>query len=276
MEKDIRDYVAVRSGFQHSLVSENNRLIERHTISTGVFWTSYDFAGNAGSESLFEHPLGPGGHDGFEHQGGETVFSLPNGLNGYYLNKADGTRLDKGPTNIVRDKDRKDLAVANAISCFGCHDHGFRKAKDDIREHVVGDLNFPKDVRKAVEALYPPHEVVDKLLAEDTDRFHQAMKRAGLDPSLKLDGVEMINALSNRYEKDVDLRLAAAEFGPEQDAFEKAAADLGGDARNLLGRLQQSVVPRDNFEHQFPALVARLTDADRSTIRAPRRSMLPG
>ncbi len=262
VEKDIRDYVAVRSGFQHSLVSENNRLIERHTISTGVFWTSYDFAGNAGGESLFEHPLGPGGHDGFEHQGGETIFSLPNGLNGYYLNKADGTRLDKGPTNIVRDKDRRDLAVANGISCFGCHDHGFRKAKDDIREHVIGDLNFPRQVRKAVEALYPPHEVVDKLLAEDTDRFHQAMKRAGLDPSLKLDGVEMINALSNRYEKDVDLRLAAAEFGLEQDAFEKAAAELGGDARNLLGRLQQSVVPRDNFEHQFPALVVRLTDAE--------------
>lgn len=262
VEKDIRDYVAVRAGFQHSLVSENNRLIERHTISTGVFWTSYDFAGNAGTESLFEHPLGPGGPGGFEHQGGETVFSLPNGLNGYYLNKSDGARLDKGPTSIVRDKDRKDLAVANGISCFGCHDHGFRQARDDIRAHVVGDLNFSKDTRKSVEALYPPHQVVDKLLAADTGRFDAAMKRAGLDPSLKLDGVEMINALSNRYEKDVDLRLAAAEFGLQPDAFEKAAGDVGGQARDLLSRLKQSVVPRDNFEHQFPALVARLSDAE--------------
>ena len=262
VEKDIENFVAVRSGFQKSLVSENNRLIERHTISTGVFWTSYDFAGNAGVQSLFEHPLGPGGKDGFQHNGGETVFSLPNGLNGYYLNTADGKRLDKGPTNIVRDKDRKDLAVANGISCFGCHDHGFRMARDDIREHVIHDRNFPKDVRKAVEALYPPHEVVDKYLADDTARFEDAMRRAGLDPSLKLDGIEMINALSNKYEKDVDLNLAAAEFGLKLDAFEAAAGDLGGDARNLLNRLQQSVVPRDNFEDQFPKLVAELTDGE--------------
>ncbi len=262
VEKDIKNFVAVRSGFQKSLVSENNRLIERHTISTGVFWTSYDFAGNDGVKSLFEHPLGPGGKDGFQEQGGETVFSLPNGLNGYYLNKATGERLDKGPTNIVRDKDRKDLAVANGISCFGCHDHGFRQAKDDIREHVIHDVNFPKDVRKSVEALYPPHEVVDKYLADDTTRFEDAMRRAGLDPSLKLDGIEMINALSNKYEKDIDLNLAAAEFGLKLDNFEKVAGDLGGDARNLLNRLQQSVVPRDNFESQFPKLVAELTDSE--------------
>ena len=262
VEKDIANFVAVRSGFQKSLVSANNRLIERHTISTGVFWTSYDFAGNAGKESLFEHPLGPTGHDAFTAAGGETVFTLPNGLNGYYLNKATGERIDKGPTNIVRDKDRKDLAVSNGISCFGCHDHGFRQAKDDIRKHVINDRNFPRDVRKAVEALYPPREVVDKYIADDTARFEDAMRRAGLDPSLKLDGIEMINALSNKYEKDVDLNLAAAEFGLKLDAFEKVAGDLGGDARNLLNRLQQSVVPRDNFENQFPKLIAELTDSE--------------
>ncbi len=262
VEKDIRNFVAVRSGFQKSLVSENNRLIERHTISTGVFWTSYDFSGNVGVQSLFEHPLGPGGEDGFQEQGGETVFTLPNGLNGYYLNKASGERLDKGPTSIVRDKDRKDLAVANAISCFGCHDHGFRRAHDDIREHVIHDVNFPRDVRKAVEALYPPHQVVDKYLADDTARFDDAMRRAGLDPSLKLDGIEMINALSNKYEKDVDLNLAAADFGMKLDDFEKVAGERGGDARNLLDRLQQSVVPRDNFEAQFPKLISELTDSE--------------
>ena len=29
-----------RFGFQRSFVSQNNRLIERHSISTGYFWTS--------------------------------------------------------------------------------------------------------------------------------------------------------------------------------------------------------------------------------------------
>ena len=82
---------------------------------------------------------------------------LPNGFQGYYLNTADGKSLDKGPTKIVRDLSRKDLAVTNGISCMGCHDQGIRKAKDDIRGHVLGDrASFSKDIRDAVEALYPP------------------------------------------------------------------------------------------------------------------------
>jgi hypothetical protein len=259
-EKNIANFVAQRSGFQKSLVSRNNRLIERHTISTGVFWTSYDFAGSKSTQSLFEHPLGPKGDNAFKHDGGETIYTLPNGFNAYYLNKADGARLDKGPTEIVLDKDRKDFAVMNGISCFGCHDHGFRTAKDDIRDHVANDKNFPKEMRTQVEALYPPREVMDKYIAEDTERFHGAMKRAGLDPSLKLEGIEMINALSNKYEKDVDLRLAASEFGLEQAAFEQAAGERGGDARVLLKRLQQAVVPRDNFEGQFSTLLTQITD----------------
>ena len=44
-------------------------------------------------QSLFEHPLGPGGTDGFKHDGGEAIFSLPNGFQAYYLNTADGKPL---------------------------------------------------------------------------------------------------------------------------------------------------------------------------------------
>ncbi len=260
---NIKNFIARRAGFQRSFVSQNNRLIERHSISTGYFWTSYDFAGNKGDQSLFEHPLGPDGDNPFKHDGGETIFSLPNGFNAYYLNAASGARLDKGPTEIVRDVDRKDLAVTNGISCFGCHDQGIRLAKDDIRGHVVNDRNFPKSVRDAVDALYPTHEVMDKILADDTDRFQSAMRRAGLDPALKLNGIEPINTLSLRYEKNLDLRQVAAEFGLTPDQLKKAAGDVGGEARTLVRRLeQQGYVPRDNLEGTFATLVARVTDEE--------------
>src|SRR5262249_2504026 len=137
VEGDIRRFVAQRAGFQKSGVSQNNRLIERHPSRGGYFWTSYDFAGNRQNQSLFEFPLGPGGPNGFSHDGGETIFSLPNGFQAYYLNNARGEPLDKGPTTIVRDLTRKDLAVTNGVSCMGCHDQGMRKAKDDIRENVL-------------------------------------------------------------------------------------------------------------------------------------------
>src|SRR5262249_11994148 len=44
IEANIKNFVAQRAGFQKSGVSRNNRMIERHPISTGYFWTSYDFA----------------------------------------------------------------------------------------------------------------------------------------------------------------------------------------------------------------------------------------
>ena len=261
VEGNIEKFLVKRAGFQRSFVSQNNRLIERHSISTGYFWTSYDFAGNKGNQSLFEHPLGPKGDSPFKHDGGETIFSLPNGFNGYYLNAASGAQLDKGPTEIVRDVDRKDLAVTNGISCFGCHDQGIRLAKDDIRAHVVNDRNFPKQVRETVEAIYPPHEEMDKILKDDTARFQGAMRRAGLDPSLKLGGIEPISALSNHYEKNLDLRQVAAEFGLKPDQLTNAAGDVGGDARTLVRRLeQQGYVPRDNLEGTFAGLVDKLTD----------------
>ena len=48
LEANIKNFVAQRAGFQKSGVSQNNRLIERHPISTGYFWTSYDFGGSKG------------------------------------------------------------------------------------------------------------------------------------------------------------------------------------------------------------------------------------
>jgi hypothetical protein len=62
------------------------------------------------------HPLGPDGADAFKHDGGETIFSLPNGFQAYYLNKATGERLDKGLTEIVLDDSQLDRAVTNGIS----------------------------------------------------------------------------------------------------------------------------------------------------------------
>ena len=90
LDGNIKKFQAQRAGFQKSGVSQNNRLIERHASKTGYFWTSYDFGGNQAQQNLFEFPLGPGGANGFQHDGGETIFSLPNGFQAYYLNNAKG------------------------------------------------------------------------------------------------------------------------------------------------------------------------------------------
>ncbi len=274
---DINKFLVERAGFQHSGVSANNRLIERHAINTGYLWTSYDFSGSRERQSLFKFPLGPGGEFGFRHDGGETIFSLPNGFQGYYLSNAKGDELATGPTQIVRDPSRRDLAVTNGISCFGCHDQGIRKAKDDVREQVLADREFPKRVRDAVDQLYPPAAKLDTTLEDDAKRFRGAMVRAGLDPSLKVHGVEMINALSTKYEETLDLRTAAAEFGLKPDEMKSAASGAGAKAVALVRRLDQGLVPRDQFETDFATLVTALNDEEAldfkpgaASIAAPR------
>ena len=259
---DVGRFTVRRAGFQQSGVSRNNRLIERHSISTGYLWTSYDFAGNRDRQSLFEFPLGPGTGDfQFQHNGGETIFSLPNHFQAYYLSKATGERLDKGPTNIVLDPSRRDQNVTNGISCMGCHDQGIRKAKDEVRASVLANRTFPKSARDAVEALYPTNAEMDAVLESDTTTFHDAMISAGLDPVLKLNGVEMINALSKRYENDVEEKLAAAEFGESEDDFKASLSGAGaGEVTRLGRRLDQGLVPRDGFETEFKDIVAQVSD----------------
>jgi hypothetical protein len=256
---DIANFVAQRAAFQKSGVSQNNRLIERHPSRSGYFWTSYDFSGNRDHQSLFDFPLGPSA-EGFHHDGGETIFSLPNGFQAYYLAKATGEKLDKGPVQIVRDPARKDFSVTNGISCMGCHDQGMRKAKDEIRDLVLTGRAFPKDIRDAVEGLYPPHEKMDGLIADDARRFAEALKRAGLDPVLKLNGVEMINALAKRYEDDLDLTLAASELGISISDFKQDSGDVDQKFRPLVRRLAQGSIPRDQWEKQFIDLAPEITD----------------
>ena len=97
---------------------------------------SYDFGGNDGRKNLFAHPLGPKGENAFEHDGGEIIFNLPNGLQAYLLVDSHGQRIDKGPPAIVSDPVQKDRAVVNGLSCMSCHVAGIIRKQDEVREHV--------------------------------------------------------------------------------------------------------------------------------------------
>ena len=128
VDQDIAGFNVKRAGFQNSGVSRNNRMIERHAIPTGYLWASYDFSGDKDRQNFFEFPLGPGdGPHAFKHQGGEFIWSLPNGMQAYYLATADGKKLDVGPNQIVQDPKQRDFSVHEGISCMSCHELGIRK-----------------------------------------------------------------------------------------------------------------------------------------------------
>src|SRR5262245_3690854 len=142
-ENFLRDRLA-RAGFAKSGVSSQNRLIERHKAAHGAYWKSFDFKSNDGTGNLFRFPLGPVFKDNpfadqaFEHAGGELIFNLPNGLQGYLLVDDKGKRIDEGPTDVVSDTNKSSgtVTIVNGLSCMVCHKHGMIRDgfKDEVRD----------------------------------------------------------------------------------------------------------------------------------------------
>ncbi len=273
VEENIRSFQVARAGFNSSAVSRNNRLIERHDSSYGYYWKSYDFAKNVDRQNLFSHPLGPGttvSH--FKHDGGELIFSLPNGFQGYLLVDAEGRRIDKGPTEIVSDPKQPDRAVENGLSCMSCHVRGMLPKVDQVRPHVQKNPGaFSRKELEAVLALYPISETFQALIEDDTAKFRKATESAGLPPAVS----EPIKSLATLFETELDLPLASAEAGLKPEEFQALLTKSPALAREL-GSLQTTggTVQRDTFANSFAALgrAAKLgsplakSSAEKSTV----------
>jgi serine/threonine protein kinase len=255
--EDIQQRRVARAGFNGSGVSQNNRLIERHDLDLtgGAYWKSYDFASNVERKDLFDHPLGPGdARNTFQHDGGEIIFNLPNGLQAYMLVNARGDRIDKGPPNIVSDPKQGDRAVLNGISCMSCHALGMKEKDDQLREHVEKNPNaFSKEEAETILALYPGKKKLAELFRKDAERFAAAVKKTGA----QLSRTEPIVALSVRFEQELDLKLAAAEVGVTEEDLRKAL-DGDKDLARKVGELKVGTMKRDKFVAFFGLLVSQL------------------
>ncbi|MCT4557849.1 MAG: DUF4384 domain-containing protein [Pelagimonas sp.] len=267
LNRNIRDEQVVRAGFQNSGVSTNNRLIERHAMGTGMFWTSYDFAGSVGRQSFFEYPLGPkevyGETHAFLHDGGESIFTLPNGFHAYYLNTAEGARLDVGPTAIVRDDDYPDGTgeVVNGISCISCHSKGIRLNEDAVRDVAMNNFALPDTVRQTIAAIYPGQDVVSDWFARDTQDFARALTAAGVDPEGTAGGLEPVRGLFVYHvDRFISFEQAANELGLTPEEMTARAGFGGMDMAGLISRLHQSPIARDEWSAAYPVLLERLTE----------------
>ena len=260
VKRNIRESKAQRIGFARSGVSQNNRLIERHESAVGAYWKSYDFGGNTGRKNLFENPLGPGlSSSRFEHDGGEIIFQLPNGMLGYMLTDADGQRIDRGPTEIVSDPRQPDRAVINGVSCMSCHYGGFIQKTDEIRGHVASNPSAFKSFNAIME-LYPESQDIDPKLYADTKKYLVALASDTVGIEKPTRNGEPVVLVSNRFGGELDATLAAAELGLTKADFVKALVDLGDDdlARTVGVLRLGGVVKRETFEDVFTKLVNKL------------------
>ncbi|MFM9966281.1 MAG: c-type cytochrome domain-containing protein [Planctomycetaceae bacterium] len=171
-----------RAGFTPSGVSGQNRMIERHITPFGAYWKSYDFKANNRRAILSQFPLGPKlpQHPfpalAFEHDGGEIIFHLPNGLQGYLLIDGKDNRIDAGPIEVVSDalKTSGTPAIVNGLSCIACHKHGMIEPPSDEMRNFSRVFGREKEF---LLRLYPESEAFQKKVEADRRQFLTSLDR---------------------------------------------------------------------------------------------------
>ena len=236
-----------RAGTNDSGVSTNNRVLERHTSRYGAYWKSYDFAGSVGTQNIFTHPLS------FTHDGGEAIFNLPNGLQGYYLVNASGSRLDGAPINIVSNPAASDPTVRNGLSCMGCHTEGMKTFEDQVRSVIESNTNPTYDKAQALR-LYVEQSKMDTLLGEDMERYRVALVKTGGT----VDDIEPIQRFHEAFEGPVDVAYAAAVVGLETEVFLNKIKENAGLQNIGLLVLESGSMKRDAWTSSFGDIVFAL------------------
>ena len=230
-----------RAGTNDSGVSANNRVLERHTSRYGAYWKSYDFAGSVGTQNVFNHPLN------FTHDGGEVIFNLPNGLQGYYITNASGSRLDAAPINIVSNPAASDPTVRTGLSCFGCHIEGMNTFEDQVRSVIESNTNPTYNKAQALR-LYVEKSEMDALLQEDIDRYREALEETGGT----FGDIEPISRFHEAFQGAVDAAYAAAVVGLETEVFlEKIGENVGLQNAGLLVLESNGSMKRDTWTSSF-------------------------
>lgn len=281
---DFRNNQLDRSGFAGSGVSHSNRLVDRHVgRNTRYYYKSYDFGRSFSRAVLFRFPLGPRfeGNEfdrfAFEHDGGEVVYALPNGFQGYFITDGEGKRLDEAPVNVVRDLTEisGSPVVVNGISCMGCHRVGVNPYSDSVRSLSA----MTAEARDKVQELYVTKEESDAFIERDRRRFAQAVAEA-VAPYLfkggKVEGdlvgaidkmPEPINEIARKYQREMTAEEAAMELGLQSADDLRAAIRISQQLQELgLGALAEEgrTIPRamwDTLEESSASIYQRAAQA---------------
>jgi hypothetical protein len=229
LKEDFTNGKMQRAGFAKSGVSKQNRLLERHTSrNTPYFWISWDFFPRKAKGDLLRFPLGPVFEENpyrkqaFQHDGGEIIWSLPNGLQAYMLVKDDGSRIDSGPIEVVFDRSAVlgTPTILNGVSCMYCHREGMIS---DFRDELRGAETLGGDARKKVLELHPTHDEMQRFVRQDQAIFMQSVNTVvrpflsvGTDSNKSAsDFAEPVGKVASMYLRDLTPHEVACELGIE-------------------------------------------------------------
>ena len=252
IQRDIDTEQVLRSGFADAGPSQNNRVIERHELggNRGALWLSYDFSSNVDVKNVFSHPLD------FQQDGGEMIFNLDNGLQGYFIANAAGVRLDKAPSNVVQDPASRDGAVEAGLSCMTCHQLDGQLPKfDEIRDFQLNAGASAQQIERVL-AVYVPRPMLQSAFDSDQNRYRSARAALGVD---QLSNTSM-HQLDNQHQGVLDIDDVAAVLGLPGSELKRAidASPQAFPPEIVTLRTQAGSIQRDAFETIVSDLIQAL------------------
>ncbi len=224
---------AVRSTIRPSEFSDAGRLVERLESPKSTLWLGYTAALRPGGRE----PADPAPLQALPpHDAALGLFTLPNGLPGFYIAGPRSQRLDRVPPAVQRPSSGPTKGVRAALGCFSCH---------------AGGPLLPVKSNSAVAG-------INALIASDRARIAQAQTRAGLFAGMTMDGVAPVAALARRFAAPLDAHRAAAELEADKPGLLGLAQAADSQTALLARRLSQGDVSRAQFERAAPRLLTAL------------------
>jgi hypothetical protein len=263
----------LRGAVLFSEVAHHNRLLERtpsqHRSGRGSYWESYDFKTSVDLQDVLKDTLND------KPDAKEVIFTLPNGLNGYFVVDGNGKRLDKADGDVANNKRSKfrDTQVRAAYHCMACHfaDRGYIPVDDEVRALSKKTITLVVDAydKSRSKAERSRSEKIRRLYLEDDINDLLALDQLVLDVALrkvttglKTDeaGKLIADTIYEYTELPVNIATLARELGYSSEAVEKAVRVGGVDpvfvsiAAGRLGR-------RDQVERGFNQIATLLYKA---------------
>ena len=264
----------MRTGFKNSGVSEYNRMFKRQSSTFGYYYKSYDFASSTGKQDILRNPLTSASEEFsalsdivMEEDGGETIFRLPNGFIGFYLNTSNGRHIHKGPTSIVSNpKGPAQLfnKITNGLSCFSCHKSGVLPKKDQVRQYVKDNSNlFSQAQFNKIMALYPEPQKLEDKIKEDAKDYQDKLALIGISASED----DPINTTFQYYYSKLTLNRVAGELNTTLDKLQNLLKEEPFNSNWTALTVNESI-SREDFNKLFSLAIENLESTQ--TTRTPR------
>ncbi len=257
---DMSSARARRVGTRSSPFARGSRLLQRHPFANGAYWTTFDYAPTPGRADLFDAPAGPGARGAQKADANFVMFSLPNGYNAFYIANTDGIRVNALPQSVVRNEAKPGQPIGAALACFSCHENGPRGAEDELRPRLQADTALSREGRDRLLAMHAAPDELQRLIGEDAKRLQKALELSSVDPTKRVNGLQPLESLVQRYQRKMSLDEAASELDATSEALLALAEKdrLAPADRAVVERLRFGLVARAEFESHFAALTAGL------------------